>query len=136
MNYIHRICRSLASLTRRAGVLVARRAAMPAATAATRAEPPRWTTLPPGPAPNRAVATSEPRVGVRPQPPREKLRTRAVPARLPRFLLVTGGAGLLGARLRRRAPGLGRRGRSVLFWTGWGAFYAWYLPAVTRAYRR
>ena len=88
MNYIHRICRSLASLTRRAGVLVARRAAMPAATAATRAEPPRWTTLPPGPAPNRAVATSEPRVGVRPQPPREKLRTRAVPARLPHTIQV------------------------------------------------
>ena len=60
----------------------------------------------------------------------------SVPARLPRFLLVTGGVGLLGARLRRRAPGLGRRGRGVLFWTGWGAFYAWYLPAVTRAYRR
>ena len=88
MNYIHRICRSLASLTRRAGVLVARRAAMPAAAAATRAEPPRWTTLPPGPTPNRAVATSEPRVGVRPQPPREKLRTRAVPARLPHTIQV------------------------------------------------
>ena len=66
MNHIHRICPSLASLTRRAGVLVARRAAVPAAAAATRAEPPRRTTLPPGPAPNRAVATSEPRAGVRP----------------------------------------------------------------------
>ena len=43
----------------------------------------RWTTLTPVPAPNRAIATSEPRAGVRPQPPREKLRTRAVPARLP-----------------------------------------------------
>jgi len=88
MNHIHRICRSLASLTRRAGVLVARRAAVPAAAAATRAEPPRWTTLPPGPAPNRAVATSEPRVGVRPQPPREKLRSAAVPARLPHTIQV------------------------------------------------
>ena len=33
MNHIHRICRSPASLTRRAGVLVARRAAVPAAAA-------------------------------------------------------------------------------------------------------
>ena len=83
MNHIHRICRFLASLTRPAGLLVVRRAAVPAATATTRAEPPRWTTLTPVPAPNRATATSEPRVGVRPQPPRKKLRTRAVPARLP-----------------------------------------------------
>ena len=63
-HHIHRICRSLASPTRRAGVLVARHAAVPAAAAATRAEPPRWTTLPPAPAPNRAIATSEPRIGV------------------------------------------------------------------------
>ena len=83
MNHIHRICRFLASLTRPAGILVARRAAVPAAAATTRSEPPRWTTHPPVPAPNRAIATSEPRVGVRPQPPRERLRTRAVPARLP-----------------------------------------------------
>ena len=61
---------------------------MPAAVAATRAEPPRWTTLPPVPVPNRAIATSEPHVGVRPQPPREKLRTRAVPARLPHTIQV------------------------------------------------
>lgn len=65
MNHIHRICRSLSSLTRRASVLVARRGVVPAAAAATRAEPPRWATLPPVPAPNRAIATSEPRVGVR-----------------------------------------------------------------------
>ena len=66
MNHIHRICRSLAS----------------------RAGPPRWTTLPPAPTPNRAIATSEPRVGVRPQPSREKLRLRAVPARLPHTIQV------------------------------------------------
>jgi hypothetical protein len=41
MNHIHRICRSLASLTRRAGALVARRAAVPAAADAARPEPPR-----------------------------------------------------------------------------------------------
>ena len=53
MNHVHRICRSLASLTRRAGVLVARHAAVPAAAAATRAElsglvasaPAEWRTL-------------------------------------------------------------------------------------------
>ena len=88
MNHIHRICRSLAGLTRRAGVLVARHAAVPAAAAATRAGPPRWATLPPTPAPSRAIATSEPRVGVQRQLPREKLRTRAVPARLPHTIQV------------------------------------------------
>ena len=82
MNHIHRICRFLASLTRPAGILVARRAAVPAAAATTRSEPPRWTTHPPVPAPARTIATSEPRVGVRRQP-RERLRTRAVPAQLP-----------------------------------------------------
>ena len=88
MNRIHSICRWLAGLTRRAGFLLACRAAVPAAAAATRAEPPRWTTRPPVPAPARTIATSEPRVGVRPQPPRERLRTRAVPARLPHTIQV------------------------------------------------
>ena len=82
MNHIHRICRSLASLIRGAGFPLARHAAVPAVAAATRSEPPRWTTHPPVPAPARTIATSEPRVGVRRQP-RERLRTRAVPAQLP-----------------------------------------------------
>jgi hypothetical protein len=82
VNHIHRICRSLASLTRRAGFLLARHAAVPAVPAATRAEPPRWTTRRLVPAPARTIAVSEPRVGVR-QPPRERLRARAAPARLP-----------------------------------------------------
>ena len=38
---------------------------------------------PAGPARARTIATSESRVGVRPQRPRERLRTRAVPAQLP-----------------------------------------------------
>ena len=40
MNHVHRICRSLARLTRRAGVPPARHAA---AAAVPRPEPPRWT---------------------------------------------------------------------------------------------
>jgi hypothetical protein len=83
MNHLHRPHRSLASLTRRAGMLLARRAAGPAAAAATRPGPPRWTTTLP-PAPARTITTSKPRVGARPQPPRERLRTPVPPARLPR----------------------------------------------------
>jgi len=88
MNHTHRICRSLGSLTRRAGVLLACHAATPAAVAATRAEPHRWTTLPTVLTPNCAIATSEPHLGVRPQPPQEKLNTRSLPARLPHTIQV------------------------------------------------
>lgn len=83
MNHVHRSGRSLASLIRGAGFLLARPAAVPAAAATTRPEPPGLTTHLPLPAPARAIATSEPRVGVRPQPPRQRLRTTAEPAWLP-----------------------------------------------------
>jgi len=57
-------------------------AAGPAAPAASQPGPPRWTTSP-QPAPARTITTAQPRVDVRPQPPRELLRTRILPARLP-----------------------------------------------------
>ena len=61
MNYIHRNCRSLASLTRRVGILLAR----PAVTAITQPdEPPHWTARPLLPVPARTITTSEPRAGV------------------------------------------------------------------------
>jgi hypothetical protein len=82
MNHLHAMRRSLGNLTRRAGMRLARRAAGPAAEAATRPVPPRWTTSP-LPVPTRTIATSKPRVGARPQPPRERLRTRVLLARLP-----------------------------------------------------
>ena len=72
----------MAGLTRRAGVLLARHAALPAE-AATARPALRWTTHPSLPAPALATATSGPRAGVRPQAPRERLRIRATPARLP-----------------------------------------------------
>jgi hypothetical protein len=80
MNHVHRVCRSL---TRRAGMLLACRAAGPAAAAAARPGPSRWTTHSPLPAPARTITTSKPRVGARPGPPRERLRTTVLPARLP-----------------------------------------------------
>jgi len=76
------IRRSLTSLTRRADLLLACRAAGPAAAAATRPVPPRSTTSPLS-VPARTIATSMPRVSTRPPPPRERLRTRVLPARLP-----------------------------------------------------
>src|SRR5207245_7562364 len=82
MNRPPRACRSLASLTGGAGFPPAAHAAVPAVAAAPRSEPPRGPPHPPVPAPARTIATSEPRVGVRRQP-RERLRTRAVPAQLP-----------------------------------------------------
>jgi hypothetical protein len=80
MNHIHRICRSLARLTRRAGVPPARHAAV---AAVPRPEPPRRTMHSPLPAPARMIATSELRVGARPHAPQERLRTRVLPAQLP-----------------------------------------------------
>ena len=73
-----RIRRTVARLGRRAGVLLARRAAV-----ATAPPAPRWTMHLSPPAPARAIATSEPRAGVRPQAPRERRRGRATPVRLP-----------------------------------------------------
>jgi len=83
MNHVHRIGRSLTSLTRRAVVRIACHAALPAAAAIPRPEPSRWTTHSTRPAPARTIVTSEPRVGARQKAPRERLRTRALPARLP-----------------------------------------------------
>jgi hypothetical protein len=83
MNHVHCVCRSLANMTRRAGMLLACRAAGPAAAAGTRPGPSRWPTHSPLPGPARTITTSKPRVGARPGPPRERLRTRVLPAWLP-----------------------------------------------------
>jgi hypothetical protein len=83
MNHVHRICRSLARLTRRAGVPPARPAAVPAAAAVPGPEPPRWTRHEPLPAPARTITASELRAGAQSPAPRESLRTRALPARWP-----------------------------------------------------
>jgi hypothetical protein len=83
MNYVHRMARSL---TRRAVTLLAHDAVLPAAAAAPWPEPARWTTHSTRPGPARTTVTSGPRVGARPQVPREKLRTRVLPARLPHLI--------------------------------------------------
>ena len=76
MNRVRRIALSLTGLTRRAVVL-------PAAAAAPRPEPWRWTMHSTRPARARTIVTSGPRAGARSQAPRERLRTRVLPARLP-----------------------------------------------------
>ncbi|MDO4919011.1 hypothetical protein [Kocuria sp.] len=56
----------------------------------------------------------------------------SVPARAPRFLVVTAAVAALDAahsRLRPRAPGWVRW---VVFGAGWSAFYAWYFRTVGR----
>jgi len=83
MNHVHRTGRALTSLTRRAVVLLACHAALPAAAAIPQPEPSRWATDSARPAPARTIVTSESRVGVRPQAPRQRLRTRGLPVRLP-----------------------------------------------------
>ena len=60
MNHVHRACRSLASLTRLAGMPFACRAAEPALAAATRRGPSRPATHSPRPAPARTITTSKP----------------------------------------------------------------------------
>jgi hypothetical protein len=83
MNHVSRIARSLASLARRAVVLLACHAALPAAAAIPRSESSHWPAYSTRPARARTMVTCEPRVGARPQAPRERLRTRVLPARLP-----------------------------------------------------
>jgi hypothetical protein len=81
MNHVHPMHRSFARLTRRAGMLFARSTAGPAAAAATRPGPARWTTAPPVPArrsppQSPASARGRNRRG-------ERLRTPVLPARRP-----------------------------------------------------
>ena len=83
MNHADRIGRSLASLTRRAGALLTYRAAVPAAAATPRPQPLRRNSHSPLPVPARTTVTAELHVGARPHAPRERLRTRFLPARLP-----------------------------------------------------
>jgi hypothetical protein len=83
MNHADRARRSLASLTRRAGTLLAHRASGPVAAATPRPGPPRRKERSPLSAPVRTTVISEPLGVARPQAPRERLRTRILPARLP-----------------------------------------------------
>lgn len=86
MNHVRRTARFLTSLTRRAVVPLACHAAMSAAAAIPRPEPSRSPAYSTWPAPARTVVTSEPRVGARPQAPRERLRITVVPPWLPHTL--------------------------------------------------
>ena len=56
----------------------------------------------------------------------------SVPARAPRFVLVTAGVGGLSELLRTRCPGLPEGTRWAVFAAGWTAFYAWYFRTVGR----
>lgn len=51
----------------------------------------------------------------------------SVPARMGRFLAVTGGVAALGKLAERR--GLGKKSKTGLFIGGWTAFYTWYFTA-------
>jgi len=51
----------------------------------------------------------------------------SVPARMGRFLAVTGGVAALGKLAER--SGFGKWAKRALFVGGWGAFYAWYFSA-------
>jgi hypothetical protein len=88
MNHVHRVCRSLASLTRRASILPAPAVAGPASAAAARPGPSRPATHSLPPAPVRAITTSKPRADARSAPPRERLRTTVLPARLPHAIMT------------------------------------------------
>ena len=83
MNRVRRIAWSLTGLTRRAVVLLACHAALPAAAAAPRPEPSPWATHSTRPARARTIVASRPPAGARSQAPRERLRARVLPARLP-----------------------------------------------------
>ena len=82
MNHADRIARSLVGLTRHAGAPLTHRGR---ARCGGRPRPPalRRNGHSPLPAPARTTVTAEPRGGARTHPPRERLRTRILPARLP-----------------------------------------------------
>ena len=83
MNHVHRIGRWLASLTRRDRSRLAGHVARPAVAVTTQPGPRRWATHSPPPVPASTIATSEPRVGARPQAPPARLPAMAAPAWLP-----------------------------------------------------
>ena len=68
MNPVNRVGRFLADLPQRPP---------------PRPGPSRWPTHSPLPAPSRTITTSKPRTGARQSKPRESLRTKVLPARLP-----------------------------------------------------
>jgi len=115
MNHADRIRRPLASLTRRAGALLARGAAAPATAATPRPQPPRRNGHSPWSAPARTTLTAELRGGARPHAPRERLRTRILPARLPHAIQLC-----IHCQLKGR-PGSGSAARTARQCAGPGA---------------
>jgi hypothetical protein len=83
MNHVRRIARSLTSMTRRAVVLLACRAALPAPATIWRPVPSSWPAHSIRPVLAGTIVTSGSRADARPQAPRERLRTRVLPTRLP-----------------------------------------------------
>lgn len=55
-----------------------------------------------------------------------------VPGRLIRFLVVTLAASGTAAVVRRSVPGISERRISTVFWTCWAAFYAVFIPRMSR----
>lgn len=56
----------------------------------------------------------------------------SVPGRMIRFVVVTSAVSGIAAMVRRRLPGIPERLISAVFWVCWGAFYAVYLPVMSR----
>lgn len=56
----------------------------------------------------------------------------SVPGRLIRFVLVTLVASGIAALTRRIFPRIPEKLVSGIFWSCWGAFYAWFIPTVSR----
>ncbi len=63
-----------------------------------------------------------------------KFMALSIPARMGRFLAVTGGVAALGKLADRQ--GLGSTTKTSLFLGGWGAFYTWYFTAGPGAANR
>lgn len=57
----------------------------------------------------------------------------SVPARLPRFVLVTATLGAIAARVRRRYPTVNDSTTRLIFGAGWAAFYTWFFRKMGRS---
>lgn len=59
----------------------------------------------------------------------------SVPGRLIRFIVMTSAASLIAAVVRRKFPGISERRISIAFWAYWVAFYAVFIPVMSRRHR-
>ena len=59
----------------------------------------------------------------------------SVPGRLIRFIVMTSAASLIAALARRKFPGISERRISIAFWAYWVAFYAVFIPVMSRRHR-